>query len=498
MSSYRHILFIIAICLLCCSCVPRGIRKAQCVVAQADSLWHEGKMYGVDEGDSATLAKAYETLGNYNLSPFIFNLSYSYAHSCYHYGRLLRAKDNPVEAMQVFIEATHSHTRDYHILGRVYNNMGDICHLAGDFPLSYTMFERSADMFLRENDSLSYYYCLNDMAYELAEQGKKEETLHLLEEIPLHCVDSDVMSNTQITISEVYLHHHQYDSVLFYARKVLELRKPPLISYMQIAQAYSHLGIKDSAVLYAQKVVSETQNIGELNNALYILTNDDASKDIAAVREVAAERSDMQKLLEIRKGKMSQAAQLLEQDIHRKPNLTWLYAIIVTLIIVGFVIIIYVHRKHKKQKLLSQQIEDLNIQNVEAQEQLATLTKEIGTLSQLHDAHHKEIVIGIEKFCAMIQSKQDLQEYLHWRNFTEMCQLTNKYLYNLVTRLEPYNLSPKEIRLCVLVLLKAGTNQMVDMIPYAPSGLGKFKYTTAQKLGTTTPNLRTFLLCLLG
>ena len=184
MSSYRHILFIIAICLLCCSCVPRGIRKAQCVVAQADSLWHEGKMYGVDMGDSVTLAQAYQILRDIPLSfREGMGLGSTYAHSCYHYGRLLREKDNPVEAMQVFIEATHSHTRDYHILGRVYSNMGDICHLAGYFPFAYDMYERSGDMYLRNGDTLLYYYDLNNMAYELAEQGQKNSASLLINRI---------------------------------------------------------------------------------------------------------------------------------------------------------------------------------------------------------------------------------------------------------------------------------------------------------------------------
>ena len=151
------------------ACAPQAVRKVEDVVAQADSLWHAGKQYGIDEGDSATLAQAYETLGQWQ-----WLHTDEYAHTCYHYGKLLRAKENPVEAMQAFIAATHSGTKDYHILGRVYNNMGDICHLASEFQLSYDMFEQSANMYLKNGDSLLYYYCLNDMAFELAELGKKE------------------------------------------------------------------------------------------------------------------------------------------------------------------------------------------------------------------------------------------------------------------------------------------------------------------------------------
>ena len=63
--------YIVYLLLLVCAftaCTPRSIREAQSIVAQADSLWHEGKIYGVDEGDSATLAQAYEAFRHFPLS----------------------------------------------------------------------------------------------------------------------------------------------------------------------------------------------------------------------------------------------------------------------------------------------------------------------------------------------------------------------------------------------------------------------------------------------
>ena len=144
-----YIMMTVIVAGIIAACTPRSVREAQHVVQQADSLWAEGKMYGIDAGDSVTLAQAYETLQEHSafsrqlseVCPFVHctSLLRTYSHACYHYGKLLRAKDNPVAAMQVFIAATHSHTRDYHILGRVYSNMGSICHLAGEYSLSYDM-----------------------------------------------------------------------------------------------------------------------------------------------------------------------------------------------------------------------------------------------------------------------------------------------------------------------------------------------------------------------
>ena len=138
MKRCRYIVFLLLAGMVGQGCSSRALHEAEAVVAQADSLWQVGLMYGIDAGDSLSLAQAYETLGAYQfLSPFTFHPSSSFTHACYHYGKLLRAKDDPENAMRCFINATHSRTHDYHILGRVYSNMGDLCHLAGDFQLSY-------------------------------------------------------------------------------------------------------------------------------------------------------------------------------------------------------------------------------------------------------------------------------------------------------------------------------------------------------------------------
>ena len=278
------------------SCSSRAIHEAEAVVAQADSLWQAGLMYGIDAGDSLTLAQAYETLGDIPL-PFTgeglcpiglpvavrrtsLGLGSPYAHACYHYGKLLRAKDNPVEAMQAFINATHSRTRDYHILGRVYSNMGDLCHLAGDFQLSYDMFEKSANCFLEDKDTLSYYFLLNDMAYELAEQGKKDSCFNIIVNIKNHAsYDSVLLAYCWITQAQACLKCKQYDSLIFYAQQSKQIASTLPSSSLQLAQAYSYLGERDSATYYALLVLNNTNELFDVNNALYILTNDDMSKE---------------------------------------------------------------------------------------------------------------------------------------------------------------------------------------------------------------------------
>ena len=459
----RYIWLVVLCCLT--ACTQRGLHEAQAVVAQADSLWHEGKMYGIDEGDSATLAQAYETLGKYAVFySFVHRTSSlnTYAHACYHYGRLLREKDDPVAAMQAFIEATHSRTSDYHILGRVYSNMGDICHWASNFTLAYDMFEKSADLFLQNGDTLLYYYGLNNMAFELAEQGKKEEMLSLLSTTNQNA-DSLIVAQQWEIRAELYLKCKQYDSAIYYARIGKNNPDMFLISHMQMAQAFSYLGERDSATQYANVILSNTNDLYCINNALYILTNDDESKDIDAVRETAADRSDTQKLIEIQRSKLSQAVQLLEQDLNRKPDLRWVYAIMITFFFTGGAF--YWRYRVRKGQMRSQ-------------------------VEQMIERQNDNITQSIKQHIDV----NDLTHTLHWKNYAAMKADADLYMGGIVSKLEKQNLNETETRFCLLTMLDFSLTHIAETIHYGyPSGIKTLKKRISVKLGTTPPQLHDFL-----
>ena len=472
------------------SCSSRAIHEAEAVVAQADSLWQAGLMYGIDAGDSLTLAQAYKTLGDIPL-PYRegLGLGSPYAHACYHYGKLLRAKDHPAEAMQAFINATHSRTRDYHILGRVYSNMGSICHLAGDFPLSYDMYEKSANCFLADNDSLSYYFLLNDMAFELAEQGKKDSCFNIIVNIKNHAsYDSVLLAYCWITQAQACLKCKQYDSLIFYAQQSKQIASTLPSSSLQLAQAYSYLGERDSATYYALLVLNNTNELFDVNNALYILTNDDMSKDKEAIRETAADRSDVQKLLSDNQGKLSQAVQLLELDLAKTPDLRWLYAVIATIIVIGSCLLLYIHRKRNQHKLLSQQVDDLTSRTIAMQVKNEEL-------SQSYSNNYNQIKEDIDHKCALLQDSGKIKKTLAWKNYHTMCTIVDKQFYLLASKLQSKQLlNETEIRLCILTLLDCGYDQMAELLYYAPNGIGKLKLRVAKKLGTSAKGLRSYLI----
>ena len=473
--------YIVYLLLLVCAftaCTPRSIREAQSIVAQADSLRAKGCVYI----DSAELAQAYETLGQWQ-----WFYTDEYTHTCYHYGKLLRAKENPVEAMQAFISATHSRTRDYHILGRVYSNMGDMCHLAGEFQLSFNMFSRSADCFLRSGDTIAYYYLLNDMAFEKAMLSDEESTYTLIG-ILEECEIIDFRLKILELESELYLRSQRYDSARQKALELLKSDANNTLGILVLAQSYSFSHQKDSAAYYAEMLLQKSQNISDIHNALYILTNDDESKSKESIRKVAADRSDIQMRLKDRQGKLSQAVQLLDQDLHRKPDYRWLYAILATLVIVGASIYTYIYRKRRQHALLSQRVEDLAIQNIEAETQHEKILGDI-------EKHKRTITDEIEKNCQSIIKAESFPQNIYWKDFNKMRASIDCQFYMIATKLSKKNiLNETEIRLCILVLLNLSRVDISKTLPYASSSVGKLKDQTAKKLNTTGKHLRDYLI----
>ena len=473
------------------ACAPQAVREAEDVVAQADSLWHAGKRYGIDEGDSATLAQAYETLEAIPL-PFRegLGLGSPYAHTCYHYGKLLRAKGNPAEAMQAFISATHSGTKDYHILGRIYSNMGSICHLAGEFQLSYNMYEKSADMFIRNCDSTAYFYAINDMAFELAEQGKKTETLELLSGIEDKNTDPQILAKVYESKARLYYKIGQYDSVVQIVNQLASINHNSSTGYALQAQALWHLGKRDSALTIAKQIMNSRKASNEEKyNILYIIINGDTTLLPDKIKKLSEQRADLEtKLLVPLHKQNAVAVNILHEDLSKEANLTWLYSVSITILIISCILILYIYRKRRQHALLSQQVDDLAIQNKEAEAQHEKIIGDI-------EKHKRTITNEIEQNCQLIINAESFPQNIYWKDFNKMCAVIDSQLYMIATKLNKKNvLNETEIRLCILVLLNLSRVDISKTLPYASSSVGKLKDQTAKKLNTTGKNLRDYLI----
>ncbi len=450
--------------LLLSGCKSRAVEEAREVIAVADSLRAEGQGYT----DSVVIAEAYNTLDKWQ-----YLYPTDYAHACYHYGRLLRNNDDPVSAMEVFINGTHSRTKDYHILGRIYSNMGSISHLAGEYQLAYDMYSRSADMFLKNADTLLYYYGLNEMAFELVRMDSISKASFLLTLIGENCDDVSLHQSIAKTKILILKHSHQYDSLIEYANTLSSYDGIESFVTLSKAHAFYYLQEYDSALLYAKKTLNLSNSIYEMDNAYYVFIHCDSIHGGSNVYQLTSNRADLEKIIEQRHGKLSQATQLLTQDINRKPIWPWLIGIAGFLLMIMLSVSVTFYKKKNKHQLLSQQI--LNLEQTIA-------------------ASKAERLQAIENKCSLLSSSHNINEDLGWKSYDTMCDIVNKHFNMLARKLQKAGLTEKEVRICVLTLLNYGYDEMADILFYASNGIGKFKIRTAKKIGTTAKNLRDYLI----
>ena len=512
----RHNISIFVILFACIACAnicygatshnSHSLAYARHTLAVADSLRvNEGRLYD----DSLAIVDAYATFGRRRLI-----YPDDYARACYYYGYLLRQHNNQVAAMQAFIAGSHAPYvsrvvplpwfSNYHILGRIYSNMGTMSHLADEFELSYDMYELSARSFYKADDTTAYYYALNAMALELAELNQHDETLLLLDSIERNCTNQGVLTKLWETRAILYRNFAQYDSAIYSVKELYARGYYAATGYVVAAQAFDNLGQCDSALFYAKKVMLQPYaSSQDKYHMLYILINYDSSIDKQEVQTLSAERADLDaKIIEPLLQQLSAAVVILQQNLDTKPHYLYLCFILVSIcLMVG---VAWVAKKRikrvtieeqEKHQQLTKRNTDIRADIEQLQTSNETLRQENNDLQAKHSAHCEEIVREIENNSAAIRQSKDWKQELHWKDYNAFCETVDHHFMLLATKLKSTNqLGEKEIRLCILVLLEMDNTTIAQTINYAPNGIGKYKYRTAQKLGTTVKNLRPFLI----
>ncbi len=488
------------------ACTP-AVHESRHTLAVADSLRvNEGRLYD----DSLALAEAYTLLGHWRLI-----YPDDYARACYYYGRMLRHRGDQVAAMRAFINGTHAPYMqrvvplpwfsDYHILGRIYSNMGTMSHLAGEFELSYDMYQNASEQILKTNDSTSYYYLLNDMALELAEQKLHDETLSLLGKIETECTDANVLTKTWETKAILFNNIAQYDSAIYAAHQLYVHGYRATSGYVTMAQAFWNLQQYDSALYYAEYVIDKIDATSlEKYNMLYILTYSTTSISSDEIKKRSEERADIDKeILDPLHVQLAQAIDILLQDRNKKPYYISIGILIIVVCILAMTSRIAVLRikRHRKQSIetIEAKFSELQHDISEQRQKLYAETRyeqqKQFSLQQQQQQLFTEHLAIIEQNCIAIRSSNNIPASLCWKDFDQMCRYINDAFFMFVTKLTAAGkFNEYEVRLCVLVLLDLDYETISHILKRAQNGIGKAKYRVAQKLGTTTGNLRQVLI----
>ena len=527
MAKVHKILFLFFVLLTTISCT--SIHEAQHTLNVADSLRTEGIAYA----DSAKLSQAVSTLSK--VKYFYPN---DYARANYYYGRLLREEGSMPKAMQCFIDASHTDPAtpiykrignkyrnmtadDYNLLGRVYSNMGTICHLADEFDLSYQMYEQSAEQFKKANNVTAYYYALNDMALELAGQRDTQGTYALLNSIRIECADTIIIAKTWETEAWLLFNIEKYDSALIAVNRLQHLGNNESTGYVIKARAFWYKEQYDSALFYAKYIVDNIEIPDNYKyDMLFILAYNDDSIDRYTIKQITTERADINNdSLSPQKQQLAVAIEKLKQNFNKTKyyiNIILLSACLVIMLLVVYWSIMHIKKLHKQsiesisieQKLATQEIrrqqEQTYLQTLVEQQKQAELRQQQHLISQQIDNYNQQarlrqqqMLDNIELQCDAIRHSHNWQKEIHWKDFGDLCCFINEHFALFADKLKATELlDEKEIRLCILILLDfpISNDEQAETIIYSKTGFGKFKYRMTQKLGTTAKELREFLL----
>lgn len=370
------------------------------------------------------------------------------AESYYRQGRELREADEPVAAMKSFMAATRVHSREYNFKARSWSNMATMCRMGERHDLAYALYEKSLEQFALAKDTLAQAYALNNMAWEQAVQGNKPAATSLINVALQLCADSAVQYKVTESRAASCLYAGEYDSVLFYTHQTM----PSVYFDILQAQAYTFLGNNDSALYYAKRVVTQTDNPRYLDDVYYILTYCDSTTQADEVRALAATRTDILMDLERNRADWIEAMWLAEKAL--QPNArTWkplLVIPVMVLFVLLAVLAFFVYRRRKAKSL--------------------------------------------EQQCLALRKSANLREELHWNNYPQFSVVCNERLSSIVTKLEKRGLSEREIRICVLVLIGLSYAQMAEVLIRAENGIGKDKYLIAKHLGVSVKDLQETLI----
>ena len=477
----------VVIATLFVACSPVSVHQAEMTVRTADSLRAAGQYYN----DSAALAEAVSALRPVRL----FHPN-SYAHACYHYGRMLIDANSPVIAMEQLLRAEQYAGTDYILRGRILTNIAYICQLEERWPLAYDIYQESGNCFLQGEDTIAYYIALHSMAKMSAYIPSYDSTFVLIDSIRSNCPDSLIRIQAFVPAMQYYIRHKDYELAIQYADTLIKYKTLYSFACLTKAQAYHYLNQKDSACWYAEQVIAVDPILLNLRNAYYILVNDDVNADKELIKQRASTRADIQREMQHRQAELTQAVDyyLQQQQISKRRKIALFIGFFVLLGVLSAVLVLYSSRKkhkkdiislHKKNRTLQLSNQDLQQSNMHLQSEQAE--------------QYRQILSDIESTCQTLLANPNWMKVMQWDDYKSLCRNINVRFYRLEERLQAINsMKEQEVRLCVLVLMNLSHKEIAGILHCSHTSIGRFKENTAQKLGVHGGELRMRLLELLG
>ena len=460
-----------------CVCSSCQWREAQEVIAKADSL---DQIEHVIYDDTAALRNVIRCLDN----PFSRVLMSNTLGKAYYYmGRNYSLSDQIAEAADCYIEADRLQIDDPIYRGRVNSCMGYICVQNNNDSLALTFYKRASEDFKESGNEWYYAQMLLDCSERHINLHKYCVTDSLLQIAQSYQLDSSYQARYYETKGLYFYEQQQHDSALVYFQKGLDYwqsEQDKCFSWLKIMQAYYVRDEElDSAVYYAQKIVSISENPNYVSNAYYCLMQDAKEKDdIQRLSQYAHTRTDVLKLLRENSNKYAETTPKLMEYLHNPHPWRWVWITLISILVVCIIFATGAIVYRQRHRIAHEQINQLSTQ-MEYQETL---------LSQ--ELYHRQLG---EKLSNIVDRYHT--PHKRWREYKTLKRDLSPWLHTWMCKLDTLPLSEREKVFCTISLVYSHLTdvEIAEFLCYDKSGIRVFKQRISKKIGTTSSDFLIFL-----
>ena len=471
----RHIgkMLLVALLVMSCTSCARW-REAKMVIAEADRLLGEG----VIMQDTLALAEVVDALDN-PIGRVIAKEKLVKAY--YLMGRNMDdyCRDFSTAAAY-YIEADRLKTKDLILCGRINSCMGYLCKQDSCFEEALEFYERANEAFYESGDEKRYAIGLLSIAEQYINLKAYTQADSVLQIADNYELDSAYHAMLLETKGIYFFGLQQYDSALTYLLSIENYPRPidaKCYSYMMIMRSYNKLQEYTIATAYAQYIIQHSNNHNyRLNAYFHLIDHAKIHNDMASLSTFSHARDDENRIVRQYAESYAQASNNLKAYLENPHPYLLINWCIFGGIIVIFLLCIIAYALYKHKQCASYK------------------TAEILRLQEEKSSTERELF-----------ERQIFDHSVHflstntWKDGSKLREQANIYCGNIFYRLEEnYHLSEQDIKICLMVLLDFSREQMANYLYVQPNTISKAKNKIAKQLGTSSAQLREFLITFLA
>ena len=453
---------------------------AKAVVAEADSLLEYGEIIE----DTALLAATINTFNGPLGYVFARNdLSKAY----YHMARNFYHAHDYATAADYYILCDRLKPSDPMYKGRVNSCMGFLCKQDSCFAEALEFYERANEAFV--NDERRYANGLVSIAEQyvnLKDYAKADSVLQLAGQYNIDSAYYARMVDVQALAS---YNQQDYDSALMYLMKIEHYPRnmgAKCYSYHLIVQCLYYMNHIDLATPYAKYIIEHSHQAGFKSNAYYVLIKyTESYNQVEQLAYYSYLREDEDRLVQQYTKSYAEATAILKDYIFNPYPFLYLWIGVSIVILLGGVGVWIYRRKSKQIAAEKQQMEA----------ELRTWKENI--LQKLD--RDKEDIMNEKRMIIRNIIMEYADEFAIgksvWEKDKDIFRLADSCFGFVIHRLKhKYNLRNTELKICLMVLLDFPTKDCAKMTSYTEKGYPTIKRRLAERLGTSSGDMRDFLI----